>query len=144
MKVSGSVVWEGAARGGRGEMNGTTRPTRRMPYDSAATALDTARTSPEELIALAHAGCFSLALSEALDDAGFIARRITTTATITLKQMAEGRTVTGILLDVVGSVPGAAITDFIDATVLAKVSCTVSRLLNVNISMKARLDSRAS
>src|ERR1051325_4159942 len=100
MKVSGSGGWEGAARSGRGEMNGTTEPTRRMPYDSVATALDTARTSPQELLPLAHAGCFSLALSEALDDAGFVARRITTTATITLRQMAEGRTVTGILLDV--------------------------------------------
>ncbi len=137
------MVWDGAAAEGKGEIITETGFIVGLAYSSALALGDTRRTSPEELIAAAHAACFSIALSAALATAGFLAERIRTTATLTMEDLPAGRTVTAILLDVLGTIPGASIDDFIDATVSAKTSCTVSRLLNANISMNAKLSSAA-
>jgi len=82
-----------------------------------------------------------MALSDALDHAGFPAQRITTTATVTSSNLTEeGWTVTSILLDVVARVPAARFGDFIDAAMSAKVSCSICRLLNTNVSLNARME----
>jgi osmotically inducible protein OsmC len=97
-------------------------------------------TSGVELIAAAHAACFSVSLAEKLDEAGFIAQWIKTTATVTSQQLAEGWTVTGIMLEVVAKVPSANAQDLIRAAVSAKLTCTICRVLNVNTSLQAKLE----
>lgn len=97
-------------------------------------------TCTGELIAAAHAASFSRALSSELDRIGLLAERITTTAKVTSEALSTGWVVTAILLDVVARVPAARIDDLIDAAISAKTNCFVCRLLNVNVSLNARLD----
>ena len=96
-------------------------------------------TSPPELIAAAHAGSFSLTLAHELGEAGYRPRQIDTTATVTMETIAAAWTMTHIDLDVVAAVPGVAQCDFVDAAFRAKANCPVSRALNANISMRAKL-----
>ena len=97
-------------------------------------------TDPAELIAAAHAGSFSLALSDELGPAGSISGSIVTTATVTLEHPAAGWTIMNIHLNVTAKLPGITQNEFIDATVRAKTRCLVSRLLRANISMNAKLE----
>ena len=96
-------------------------------------------SSPYELLATAHAGCFSMALGEELGHAGFKACDIATTATITLEELATGWTMTRMQLDVTARVPRMVQNKFIDAAMRAKTRCPISRLMNANISMTAKL-----
>ena len=98
-----------------------------------------AGSSPYELLATAHAGCFSMALGEELGIAGFWACDIATTATVTLEQLRTGWTMTRMQLDVTARVPRMVQNQFIDATMRAKTRCPISKLLNANISMTAKL-----
>jgi OsmC subfamily peroxiredoxin len=101
-------------------------------------------TNPTELIAAAQAGSFSLTLANELGEAGFSPRQIDTTATITMENIAASWTMTQIHLDVVATVPKVAQCDFVDAALRAKANCPVSRALNANISMQAKLTDRAA
>jgi len=92
-----------------------------------------------ELIAAAHAGSFSLSLANELGEAGYRPRQIDTTATVTMEDIAAGWTMTQIDLDVIAAVPKAAECDFVDAALRAKANCPMSRALNANISMRAKL-----
>jgi lipoyl-dependent peroxiredoxin len=105
----------------------------------ASTASSTRGTNPPQLIAAAHAGSFSITLAHELGEAGFRPRQIDTTATVTMEMLATGLTMTQVHLDVVASVPGAPEGDFVDAALRAKANCPISRALNANISMRARL-----
>ena len=96
-------------------------------------------TNPAELIAAAIAGSFSLTLADELGDAGYKPREIDTLATVTLEHLAAGWTLTQILLAVTATVPRAADCDFVDATLRAKANCPVSRALNINTQMTAKL-----
>jgi len=96
-------------------------------------------TNPPELIAAAHAGSFSLTLANELGEAGYSPRQIHTTATVTMENAAAGWTMTQIDLDVIAAVPRVAQCDFVDAALRAKANCPVSRALNANISMRAKL-----
>jgi osmotically inducible protein OsmC len=96
-------------------------------------------SNPYELLATAHAGCFSMALGEELGDAGFRVCDITTTATVTLEQLRTGWTMTRMQLDVTARVPRMVQNQFIDAAMRAKTRCPISRLLKANISMTAKL-----
>jgi osmotically inducible protein OsmC len=96
-------------------------------------------TNPPELIAAAHAGSFSLTLANELGEAGYRPRQIETTATVMMENIAAGWTMTQIHLDVVAAVPRAAECDFVDAALRAKANCPISRALNANISMRAKL-----
>jgi osmotically inducible protein OsmC len=142
MEHSALAVWEGSASGGEGRVttqNGALDKTRYA--GRARSANGHKATNTEELIAAAHAACYSIALSDALDHAGFPAERITTTATVTSSNLTEvGWTVTGILLDVVARVPLAKVGDFIDAAMSAKVGCSLCRLLNAKVSLNARME----
>ena len=101
-------------------------------------------TNPPELIAAAHAGSFSLSLANELGEAGYSPRQIRTTATVTMENVAAGWTLTQIDLDVVAAVPRVAQCDFVDAALRAKANCPVSRALNPNISMRAKLSQRGA
>jgi osmotically inducible protein OsmC len=101
-------------------------------------------TNPPELIAAAHAGSFSLTLANELGQAGYSPRQIDTTATVTMENIAVGWTMTQIHLDVIAAVPRVAECDFVDAALRAKANCPISRSLNANISMRAKLSQRVS
>jgi lipoyl-dependent peroxiredoxin len=96
-------------------------------------------TNPYELIAAAHAACFSMTLANELAGAGLTPHRIETTVTVTMEPLSADWTITGIQLDVVAEAPRAKQGDFIRAAVRAKTHCTISRLLKTNISMSAKL-----
>ncbi|HXU10136.1 MAG TPA: OsmC family peroxiredoxin, partial [Blastocatellia bacterium] len=99
-------------------------------------------TNPEELIGAAHAGCFSMALSGQLGNAGLTAESINTTATVTLEKTDAGFTVTEVHLDVTARIPGASEEAFNTAANNAKAGCPISRLLNAKITMDAKLESK--
>ncbi|HTD66842.1 MAG TPA: OsmC family peroxiredoxin, partial [Candidatus Limnocylindria bacterium] len=96
-------------------------------------------TNPEELIAAAHAGCFSMALSAELGKAAMNPTRIETTATLTMEKLDVGFTVTAIHLDTVATIPGADAAAFARVADIAKAGCPISRLLKANITMDAKL-----
>ena len=98
-------------------------------------------TNPEELIAAAHAGCFSMALSAQLGNAGITPKSIETTATLTLEKLEAGFTITAIHLDVLANIPGADKKAFETAANNAKIGCPVSKFLNAKITMDAKLES---
>ena len=98
-------------------------------------------TNPEELIAAAHAGCFTMALSGQLGAANLVAEQLATTATVTMEKLDAGWTVTGIHLVVKGKVPKADAAAWEKATAAAKAGCPISRLLNTAITMDAELES---
>ena len=95
--------------------------------------------NPPELIAAAHAGSFSLTLANELEEAGYHAKQIDTTATVQMEYISQEWTLTQIDLDVTARVPKAAECDFVDAALQAKANCPISRALNTNISMRAKL-----
>jgi osmotically inducible protein OsmC len=97
-------------------------------------------TNPEELIAAAHAGCFSMALSGQLAAAGMTAEHIRTTAAVTLDKVEGGFAITAVHLDVIARIPGADRAKFEKAAQDAKSGCPVSKLLNARITMDARLE----
>ncbi len=145
MEWRASAVWEGSpikGNGGKGVVTTQNGALRRTHYVAQATEELCGRTTNSaELVAAAHAASFSVALSGALNRAGLRAERIITTATVTSENFSmEDWTITGILLDVVAKVPAAKLADFIDAAVGAKTNCSISRLLNTNVSLNARLE----
>jgi len=111
---------------------------KKVPYTSGS---DVKRrgTNPAELLAAAHASSFSITLAHELGEAGYPPRQIDTTAAVTMETNGGGWTLTQILLDVVATVPKVAECDFVDAALRAKANCPVSRALNPNISMRAKL-----
>lgn len=140
MNRKASVIWEGNLRDGSGAMSTESGVLFNTPY-SFRTRLDEGLgTNPDELIAASLGGCFSMALSDELELAGLHSERIETTATATLEELPAGWTLTRLQLDVRAKVPGAAQSHFIDAALAAKTKCPISRLLNANISMNARLE----
>ena len=114
---------------------------KKVPYASGSDNRQRG-TSPPELIAAAQAGSFSMTLANELGEAGYRPRQIDTTATVTMEDIAAGWTMTQIYLDVVATVPKVAQCDFVDAALRAKANCPISRSLNANISMRARLSQR--
>ena len=97
-------------------------------------------TNPEELVAAAHAGCFSMALSGQLMKDGLTPDRIATAATVTLEKTDAGQTVTMVRLDVRARVPGASAAQLAAAATNAKTTCPISRLLRADITVEARLE----
>lgn len=133
-----SVSWQGTHSRGKGAMTTTSTALRKAPY-GLGRHIDPTGTNPPELIAAAHAGSFSIALASELCEAGYSPDQIDTIATVTMENNTPGWTMTQIHLDVIAVVPRAKQCDFIDATLRAKASCPISRVLNANISMRARL-----
>lgn len=142
MEYRASAVWEGSPIKGKGAVTAQNGALRKTHYVAQGTKVGGGRTTNSaELIAAAHAASFSIALSDALNRAGFLVERIITTATVTSENLRRGdSTITGILLDVVARVPAVKLSDFIDAAVGAKTNCSIGRLLNTNVSLNARLE----
>jgi osmotically inducible protein OsmC len=138
MKPHASATWVGSPKNGKGVVTTGSGTLSQGQYFGTGDGKGKG-TNPYELIAAAHAACFSMALAKELAGAGFSPHRINTTVTVTIEALPVGWTVTGIELDVLAEVPRAEQSDFIRATVHAKTTCTISRLLNTNISMSAKL-----
>jgi osmotically inducible protein OsmC len=141
MKRTGSAVWEGGIRDGRGTVSTESGTLREAQYSFSTRFEEGTGTNPEELLAAAHAGCFSMALSKQLEDAGMRADRIETTATVRLEKTDAGFTITKVHLDLTASIPGADRAAFEQAANNAKAGCPVSRLFNAEITLDAKLAS---
>jgi len=139
MQRKASAVWNGDLKRGNGQMSVDSGVLQNAKY-SFGTRFENAKgTNPEELIAAAHAGCFSMALSGELNKAGITPESINTTATVTLEMLDKGPTVTEVHLDVTAHVPGVDQDAFMKTAETAKSNCPISRLLNTKITMTARL-----
>ena len=140
LKRKASAVWNGNLKEGKGRISTDSGVLRDTQYSFSTRFEEGAGTNPEELIAAAHAGCFSMALSGQLTNAGFTAESINTSATVSMEKTDAGFTVTNVHLEVVASVPGADQAAFDTAAGNAKKGCPISRLLNAEITMNARLE----
>ena len=140
MDSKASAVWKGSLKDGSGEVSSESGVLSSAAYTFATRFEGKPGTNPEELIAAAHAGCFSMALSAQLGGAGLTPDHVSTTATVTLEQTDGGFAVTKVHLDVSARVPGADRAAFDTAAGNAKVGCPISKLLNAEISMNAVLE----
>jgi osmotically inducible protein OsmC len=139
MKRKGSAVWNGSLKEGKGTVSTESGLLSNAQYSFSTRFEEGKGTNPEELIAAAHAGCFSMALSGQLTNAGTPPESVATEATVTLEKKEAGFTVTNVHLDVTAKVPGATAEGFETAANNAKAGCPISRLLNAEITMAARL-----
>ena len=134
-----SAEWKGSLKDGRGVVSSSSGALQNVAYDFRSRFESGSTTNPEELIAAAHAGCFSMALSAILGESGLTPESIRTEATVSLEKQDSGWTLTRIHLDVTGRVPGASPEAFQAAAEKAKAGCPVSRALRPEIRMTARL-----
>ncbi len=141
MKRKAMAEWKGGQKDGRGTISTDSKVLSDTQYSFSTRFEDGIGTNPEELIAAAHAGCFSMALSAQLGNAGMTPESIRTTATLTMEKKEEGFTITAIHLDVVARIPGADPKAFETAAGNAKAGCPVSRVLKADITMQATLQS---
>jgi osmotically inducible protein OsmC len=141
MQRKGSAVWQGDLKTGKGTVSTDSGVLSQTPYSFTTRFENGKGTNPEELIAAAHAGCFTMALSAQLGNAGLLPEKLSTTATVTFDKLEAGWTVTNILLSVTGKVPKADLAAWDKATQAAKSGCPISRLLNTTITMDAKLES---
>lgn len=139
MQRKGSAHWTGGLKDGKGTVSTPSGVLRGTQYSFSTRFENGVGTNPEELIAAAHAGCFSMALSGQLGNAGMTAESIDTTATVTLEKTDAGFTITSSHLDVTVKIPGADQGKFDAAAKAAEQGCPVSRVLNARISMDAKL-----
>lgn len=129
MVRKGSAVWNGSLKEGKGTVSTESGVLTNAQY-SFSTRFENARgTNPEELIAAAHAGCFSMALSAQLGNAGITPQSLETTASVTLEKLESGFTVTKIHLDLTARIPGVDKAVFDKAAADAKAGCPISKLL---------------
>jgi len=134
-----SAVWKGGLKEGNGALSTQSGVFKDQPYSFQTRFGDARGTNPEELIAAAHAGCFSMALSLFLNNAGLTPQRIETAAMLTLEAQGGGFSITAVHLDVSAKVPGADEVKFQEAARAAKENCPVSKVLNAKITMDAKL-----
>jgi len=140
MKRQASAVWQGDLRTGKGTVSTESGVLSQTQYSFGTRFENGPGTNPEELIAAAHAGCFTMALSGQLGNAGLVAEKLETTATLTFEKLDAGWTVTNMHLNVKGKVPKADAAAWEKATSAAKAGCPISRLLNTTITMDAKLE----
>jgi len=141
MKKTASAIWKGDLKTGKGEISTQNGALKHQAYGFNTRFENQPGTNPEELLGAAHAGCFSMALSNILGEAGFRANSIETKAEVTLDKVADGFAITAIHLTVVAAIPGATPAAFADAASKAKAGCPVSKVLNATITMDASLQS---
>ena len=140
MQRKGSAVWRGGLKDGKGTVSTESGTLRDTQYSFAARFETGAGTNPEELLAAAHAGCFSMALSGQLGAANMTAESINTTATVSLEKVEGGFAITKVHLDVTARIPGANQQAFETAANNAKAGCPVSKLFKgAEITMSAKL-----
>ncbi|MGE5646212.1 MAG: OsmC family protein [Acidobacteriota bacterium] len=140
MNRKASAVWKGGLKDGKGSISTASGVLKETQYSFGTRFEQGIGSNPEELIAAAHAACFSMALSAQLGEAGITPESINTTATVTLEKNAGGWEITASHLDVCAKIPGNDRATFERAAASAKAGCPVSRLLNAKITMDAKLE----
>ena len=139
MQRTGSAHWSGGLKDGKGTVSTASGVLHGTQYSFSTRFENGTGTNPEELIAAAHAACFSMALSAQLGNAGMTADSIDTTATLTMEKTEAGFSITASHLDVTVKIPGADKAKFEEAAKAAETGCPVSRVLNAKITMDAKL-----
>jgi osmotically inducible protein OsmC len=141
MKIvrSGSAVWSGGLKDGKGAISTQSGALKAQPYGFAMRFEGVPGTNPEELIGAAHAACFTMALSKVIGDAGFKAESLETTAQVALENVGGGFAITSVLLTLKGRVPGADAVKFEELAKGAKENCPVSKVLKAEIRLEATL-----
>ena len=141
MKInrSGSAVWTGGLKDGKGAISTQSGALDAYPYGFATRFEGQPGSNPEELIAAAHASCFTMALSLILGDAGLTAEKMETSAVVTLERQDDGFAVTASRLTLKATIPGADDATFQDLAAKAKANCPISKLLKAEISLEAEL-----
>jgi osmotically inducible protein OsmC len=139
MQRKASAAWQGGIRDGKGTISTASKVLSSTPYSFGTRFEGEPGTNPEELLAAAHAGCFSMALSLMLGEAGIRPERIDTTATVTLEKLDTGFTITKVHLDVTVQAAGAGQAKFDEAAQKAKAGCPLSKVLRAEITMDAKL-----
>ena len=137
MAAKGSAEWKGDLKEGGGTFTAGDSLNGEFSYKSRFE--DGPGANPEQLVAAAHASCFSMALSLVLQESDLVADSIKTDAKVTLRLLDEGPTITRIDLTTVGQVPGMDEADFVEAAEKAKAGCVISRALSVPVSLEATL-----
>jgi len=140
MKRKASARWQGDLKTGKGSVSTESGVLANAAYSFTTRFENGKGTNPEELVAAAHAGCFTMALSAELGKASLVPQSLRTTATVTLEKLDSGWSVTGSHLEVVGKVPGASAEAFRAASEAAETGCPISKLLKARITMDARLE----
>lgn len=139
MKKTASAIWEGGLKDGKGQISTESGALKNNPYGFNTRFEDTPGTNPEELIGAAHAGCFSMALSMMLGEAKLTPERIDTAAKVTLDKQSDGFAITAVHLVLRAKVPGASEEQFQEIANKAKQGCPVSKVLNADITLDAKL-----
>jgi osmotically inducible protein OsmC len=140
IKRNGSAVWSGGLKDGKGAVSTGSGVLKDSQYGFNTRFEDGPGTNPEELIGAAHAGCFTMALSGQLGQAGMTAQELRTTATVSMEKVEGGFSITAVHLDLVAKIPGASQEAFDKAANTAKENCPVSKLLNAEITLTSRLE----
>ena len=140
MKRKASAIWQGGLKDGKGSISTESGVLKDTQYSFGTRFENGPGTNPEELIAAAHAGCFSMAFSAELGKAGITPESIATTATITMEKTDAGFTVTESHLDMTACIPGIDAAKAQEIADAAKAGCPISRLLNAKISMDAKIE----
>ena len=141
MQRKGSAVWQGDLKSGKGSLSTQSGVLQQTQYSFSARFENGVGTNPEELLAAAHAGCFTMALSGQLGNAGMVAEKLETTATVTLEKVGDSFSITRSHLELVAHIPGADKEKFEAAVKAAETGCPVSKLFKAEISVDARLES---
>jgi lipoyl-dependent peroxiredoxin len=139
MKRTASAIWQGDLKKGKGALSTQSGVLNKTQYSFSTRFENGVGTNPEELIAAAHAGCFTMALSNVLGGAGFTPEELSTQATLTLEQVEGNWTITAVHLDLSGRVPGIDSAKFEELADQAKAGCPVSRVLRANITLTKKL-----
>ena len=140
MERKASAVWKGGLKDGKGSISAPGGALNNTQYSFASRFESGAGTNPEELIAAAHAGCFSMALAAQLGGANLTPESISTNVTLTMDKLDSGWTITASHIDVVGKVPGTDAATFQKYAEAAEKGCPVSKVLNAKITMSAKLE----
>lgn len=140
MARKATAVWTGSLKEGKGNISTESGVLSQSPYSFKTRFENERGTNPEELIAAAHAGCFTMALSAQLGNAGITAERLETTASVTLEKVADGFAITKIHLDLSARIPGGDKAAFEKAAQAAKAGCPVSKLLKAEITLSTNLE----
>ncbi len=140
MQRKASAMWKGGLKDGKGTVSSASGVLKETPYSFTTRFENAPGTNPEELIAAAHAGCFTMALSGQLGGAKLTADSLSTSVTVTMEKLEAGWTITESHIDVVGKVPGADAATFQKCAEAAEKGCPVSRVLNAKVTMSAKLE----
>lgn len=140
IKRSGSATWSGGLKDGKGAISTQSGVLDNTQYGFNTRFENGPGTNPEELIGAAHAGCFTMALSGQLGEAGMTATELKTTATVSLDKVEGGFSISAVHLVLVAKIPGADQAAFDAAAKRAKENCPVSKLLNATITLDATLE----